>query len=447
MISKIKNIYQSINNPLVSKIVKNILWLFFDKLFRMGVGVIVIVLLARYLGPSNFGLYNYITSLVALFLALASLGLNAIVVKELVENNNKLETLTTSFYLRLFGGLISYILLVVTIFMLKPNDELSKYLVAILGLRLFFTSSDIIKYWFESQINSKYTVIVENSVFLLFSILKIILIYNKARFEIFVYLFTLESVFVFFGMLYVFKKTGKSFNNSKFDLVKAKSLLSQSWPLIISSFAWIVYTKTDQIMIGQFLGNSEVGYYAAASRLSEIASFLPTIITFSIVPSIIKLRTSNEDLYNRRFQQIYYIVTSLMVLLAIIVTSFASPIILIVYGKLYTSASSVLVVQFWIVVAIGLAIVSGKYLVNSGQQKITMKRHILGVMFNFPLNYVLIPIYGINGAAIASLISLAFSNYLFDYFSKSTRLIFIQKTKSLCFYWVLSVFLKDKNYE
>jgi O-antigen/teichoic acid export membrane protein len=446
LIRKIKNFKKYTKNPVLSKIIKNISWLLFDKLLRMGIGVIFVVLLARHLGPNEFGLYNYITSLVALFLALASLGLNAIVVKELVENNRDVKILKTSFYLRLVGGFISYILLICTVFILKPNDDLSKYLVVILGLRLFFTSSDIFKYWFESQINSKYTVIVENSVFLFFATLKIILIYYKVKFEIFIYLLALESVFIFFGMLYVFLKTGNSLDSLRFDLDKAKSLLSQSWPLVISSFAWVLYTKTDQIMIGQFIGNTEVGFYAAASRLSEIASFLPTIIVFSIVPSIIKLRTINEELYIKRFQQLYYIVTTLMVFLAILVTTLSTPIIRIIYGNLYSSAASVLVIQFWIVVAIGLAIVSGKYLVNSGQQKITMKRHIVGVLFNIPLNYFLIPIYGIDGAAVASLISLVFSNYVFDYFSKSTRLIFIQKTKSLCFYWLFSVF-KRKNYE
>jgi len=427
-----------------TKIIKNISWLFFDKILRMGVGVFVVILLARHLGPESFGLFNYLIALVSLFGAIAILGLNAIVVKELVEDNNKEKILGTSFVLRIVGTLASYILLIFTIYLLRPDDELSKYLTLVLGISLFFTSSDVIKYWFESQINSKYVVIAENSVFLLFAIVKLVLIYASFTIVAFVYVAVIESIFLFVAMFYIYYKQGNLVKKWHFDKAKAINLLSQSWPLIISSSAWIIYTKIDQIMIGQILGDAEVGYYSAASRLSEVANFLPAIITVSIVPALIGLRLTNSELYNQRFQQLYYIVVTLMVFVAIFVTLFSELIISILYGEMYLSSVSVLSIHFWIVIATAIAVVSGKYLVNAGLQRITMQRHIIGVFLNIPLNYIMIPTYGIEGAAVASLLSLLFANYLFDLFQKETRVIFVQKTKALCFYWIVDM-LKGKN--
>lgn len=441
MIEKITSLS---HNPIASKIVKNILWLFFDKILKMGVGVFVFVLMARHLGPENFGLFNYIVALVSLFGAIAVLGLNAIVVKELVEDSNKEKILGTTFVLRITGAVVSYFFLVLTIYLLRPNDDLSKYLIVIIGISLLFASSDVVKYWFESQINSKYAVIVENSVFLVFAVVKLFLIYNNASIEAYVYVAVVESVFLFFGLFYMYYKQGKLLNKWHFNKEKAKNLLSQSWPLIVSSAAWIIYTKIDQIMIGQMLSDEEVGYYSAASRLSEVANFLPAIITLSIVPALIKLRLKNDILYNYRFQQLYYLVVTLMVVVAIIATLFSELIITFLYGEIYLSSASVLSIHFWIVIITSLAIVSGKYLVNAGLQKITMQRHIIGVLLNIPLNYFMIPVYGINGSAIASLLSLFVANYVFDLLQKETRMIFIQKTKALCFYWLIDI-LKGKE--
>lgn len=432
----------NINSVDANKVINNIAWLFFDKILRMGVGVFVIVLLARYLGPEQFGLFNFTSALIALFGAFSALGLNAIVTRDLVVKENKEQILATAFGLRVFSSLIAYIALTVSIFILRSDDTLAKSLTLIMGLSLFFTTSDIIKYWFESQVTSKYTVIIENLAFLIFAAIKLVLIYLKAPLITFGFIVALQSLFVFIGLFYIYNRNSRALRRWAFDRAEAKYLLSESWPLIISSTAWIIYTKTDQIMIGQMLDDTQVGLYSAASQLSEIANFLPTIITFSIVPVILKLRNKNSQLYNKRFQQLYYVTITMMVGAAIIVSALSGFIIKIIYGEQYIASAQVLSIHFWIVVCTSLAVVSGRYLVNAGLQKLTMYRHVLGVTLNIPLNYLLIPKYGIEGAAIASLGSLFAANYVFDCLDKRTRVIFIHKTKALCFWWIYSPLIK-----
>ncbi len=426
----------NLKNPDLNKVIKNIAWLFFDKILRMGLGVFVVILLARYLGPEQFGLFNYTTALIALFGAFSALGLNAIVTRDLVVRTDKEKILATAFGLRLISSIAAYIALVIAVYFLRSDEVLAKNLTLVMGLTLFFSTSEIIKFWFESQVTSKYTVIIENSAFLIFAAVKIVLIYQKAPLITFTYIVSLEALTVFIGLFYIYFKNNKVFKEWNFSSKEAKYLLSESWPLIISSAAWIIYTKIDQIMIGQMLNDTQVGLYSAASRLSEVANFLPTIIAFSIIPIILKYKKSNLVLYNKRFQQLYYITVSLMIAIALIVTFSSSFIIHILYGNDYLASAKVLSIHFWIVVFSSLAIVSGRYLVNEGLQKLTMFRHLLGVMFNIPLNYIFIPKYGIEGAAMASLIALVIANYVFDLFDIRTRTVFINKTKALCFAWV-----------
>jgi len=430
---KIKQIKQ---NPTIQKILNNITWLFFDKILKLGIGVFVIAMLSRYLKPEQFGLLNYVTSIVSLFVALSALGLNAIVVRDLIEKPNKPETLGTSFFLKLGGAIVALIALIITIYILRPDDELSKYLVIILSFSLLFKTSDVIKFWYESKTKSKKIVIVENVVFISMAFVKFALIYYEAPLVGFIYVLLLESILVFVFLFLLYLKDENKLSEWRITFVRSKELLKDSWPLIISSTAWIIYSKTDQIMIGQILGNKEVGYYAAATQLSQISSFIPSVIAFSIIPSILKFKESNRLLYNNRFQFIYNFITAILFLLAIIVNFIAPELIEVLYGAEYLPATRILKIHFWIVIFIGLAVVSGRYLVNDNLQKITMKRHVLGVLINIPLNYLFIVKYGVVGAAWASLFTLITVNYFFDAFQTKTRLIFKQKTIAIFFVWI-----------
>src|SRR5690554_5844711 len=429
----------------INKVVlENIFWLLLDKFLRMGLGVFVVILMARYLGPEKFGLFNYIAALIALFGAFSALGLNAIVTRDLVTHENKGEILGTTFGLRLISSFIAYIALIVTVFFLRSDQKLAQMLALIMGMSLLFNSSDVIKFWFESQITSKYTVFIENGFFFVVAVIKLLFIYFEAPLIMFGYAILAEAIAVCFGLFWIYKRHGSG-QRWTFKLRKAKYLLSQSWPLIISSTAWIVYTKIDQVMIGQMLDDKQVGLYTAASKLSEIANFFPAMIAFSFIPAILKLKESNRLEYEKQFQKLYYLIITLTIVGAAAVTSISGFIISILYGEQYLGSETVLSIHFWIVVMVALATISGRYLVNDNLQRFTMKRHILGVCLNIPLNYIAIPKYGINGAAYASLLSLFIANYLFDVVDKQTRAVFMHKTKSLLLYWVYELLLLKIN--
>ncbi|MCR4321033.1 MAG: oligosaccharide flippase family protein, partial [Candidatus Brocadiaceae bacterium] len=145
--------YTSLQNILV-----NTGWLFADRILRMGVGLFVGVWVARYLGPEQFGLYSYALAFVSLFGAFATLGLDGIVVRDIVRDPAcKYETLGTAFVLKLIGGSLTFLLVIIAISLLRPHDRLTHWLVGITAVGMIFQAFDTIDFWFQSQVKSKYT--------------------------------------------------------------------------------------------------------------------------------------------------------------------------------------------------------------------------------------------------------------------------------------------------
>lgn len=250
------------HRPNLIKIVDNIGWLFFDKLLRMGVGLLVGVWIARYLGPEQFGLLSFATAFISLFGAIAALGLQRIVVRDIVRNPDcARETLGTAALMQLIGGLLSYLLILVAIAYLRPDDAIVRTIVAILGSMMLLRTSDISVFWFESQVQSKYTVWVQNSVFLVFAAIKVMLILQQAPLIAFVWASLVEAVVAAIILLGAMSQRGPSLAKLRVSAKRAKSLLKDSWPLIFSSIAVSIYAKIDQIMLGEMIGDKAVGIY------------------------------------------------------------------------------------------------------------------------------------------------------------------------------------------
>jgi O-antigen/teichoic acid export membrane protein len=283
------------HRPNLVKIVDNIGWLFLDRVLRIAMGLFVGIWVARYLGPEQFGLLNYATAFVAMFGSIATLGLNGIVVRDLVKDPQASPvTLGTAFILQLFGGIVAFATIVTTVIWLRPEDAMTRTVVAIIACTLIFKSSDVIKYWYESQVASRYSVIVENSVFLLIAAVKVAMIFAQAPLIAFVWAVLAETALVCLGLftMYVIRERGLSDWTLRLD--RAKSLLQDSWPLILSGIAVMIYMRVDQLMLKEMAGAEAVGIYSAALRISEAWYTVPTLVTASLFPSIIESKRHSE---------------------------------------------------------------------------------------------------------------------------------------------------------
>ena len=420
------------HRPNLLRIVDNIAWLLVDKLLRMGTGLLVVVWIARYLSSEQFGLLSFATAFVSLFGAIAGLGLQGIVVRDIVRDpSRKEEILGTAAALKLIGGLIAYSCVLLAIFWLRPNDQLAKTLVAILGSAMLFNSSEITVYWFESQVLSRYTVWVQNSCFLIFAAVKVGFIVNNAPLVAFAWTTLAESVTVALLLLVILNWHGLKIGTLKITISRAKTLLSDSWPLLLSSIAVIIYMKVDQIMLGQMAGDKAVGIYSAAVRISEVWYFIPMIITSSIFPSILKAKERSESDYNQHFQHLYDLMVGITISIALPMTFLSTPLVTILFGEDFFASGPVLAIHIWSSIFVFLGVASGQWFLAENRQDLSFQRTLLGLMVNITLNIILIPSFGAAGAAIATIISYALAGFVWDYLHKDTRPMFHMKLRSL----------------
>jgi O-antigen/teichoic acid export membrane protein len=282
MLAKLKN------NQDFMKYFRNTSWLFFANIFKMGVGFFVIILLTRYLGPENFGLLSYTQSFIAMFVALSSLGLEVILVRELTKSKEKADTiLGTAFVLKLTASIVA-IIIVVAINLLIEDREVA-FLSNVLAISLIFKSINLgFDTYFQANVISKFSVIANTIVYVVSTIIKLSLIYFEADLIYFVYVLVFDSIGIFMGYIYIYHMQNKSLFNFKYDSKMAIDFLKSGWPIMLVAMAVFFYTKIDQLMIKYLLDNESVGYYAAAIRVSELFYFIPSLITQSVFPKIVE---------------------------------------------------------------------------------------------------------------------------------------------------------------
>lgn len=404
------------------EIVDNISWLFIDKIIRMGVGLLIGVWMARHLGPEQFGLLNFVIALVGLFGAIASLGLQGVVVRDIVRSPDTSNiTLGTAAILHLAGGLVAFLFALGTIAYLRPYDVLSRTLVAILGVSLLFKISEIAVYWFESIVRSKYIVLVKNSVFLVFAGINAYLILNKAPLVAFVGAMLVEAALVAVILIIIMNRYGKRLASFKVSIERAKTLIKDSWPLLLSSVVLMIQARVDQIMLGEMVGDSEVGYYSAALRIVEAAAVTSTILYSSFMPIMVKTKINSEKLFNERLAAFYKLNTLTAILITTPLVVFSPLIIQLLYGESYMPAAAVMMAMAARLFFTHMGMARNIYIINDNLLLFSAATMTAGTVINIILNLMLIPLYQGVGAAIATLISFAVTVFVVDLIYVKTR--------------------------
>ena len=415
----------------------NTSWLMGYRVANMLVALFVGVYVARYLGPDQFGLLSYAGSFVGLFVALATLGLDGIMVRELVKAPEcRDELLGTAFWLKAGGAALMWFC-IATAIPFANNDVQANILIAIIAFAVIFQAFNVIDFNYQAEVNSKFVVYAHLVQLVISSITKLILVWISASLVWFACVFLLDAMVHSVGLTAMYlKNTGKIWY-WKWRWETAKQLIKDSWPLILSGMVISIYMKIDQVMINEMLGTEQVGYYAAAVRLSEAWYFVPMAITSSVFPAIINAKKQSEELYYKRLQRLYVLMVWLAVAIAVPTTFLATWVIKILYGEAFFPAAGVLSVHIWAGVFVFLGVASGKWYIAENYIKKNFYRTFLGMLVNVILNFVLIPQYGILGAAVATLLGQGAANLLYDFFDKQTYVSLRLKVNALIPFYYL----------
>ena len=419
---------------------KNASWMMAEQFLRIIAGLFVGVWVARYLGPEQFGLFSYVLAFTAIFSGIAKLGLDGIMVRELVNHPENRDTyLGTTFWLKICGAFI-VIGLMAAIVPFTSNDATTNLFIFIIAAGLIFQSFEVVEFYFQSQVLAKIVSICKVIQLALSSMIKIYLVLTEAELIWFVLVTAFDALSLAISLFIAYQLRKNSSFYKHFDLSIAKQLLKNSWPLIFSAIVVMIYMRIDQIMIKEMLGEYEVGIYSAAVRLSEAFYFIPMLITASLFPAILNAKNQSEELYKQRLQRLYTFMVWLAIAIALPMTFLSDRLILLLFGQAYQEAGPILMIHIWAAIFVFLGVSFDKYLLAENLTKIAFQRTFVGAVSNALLNLCLIPIYGAAGAAIATFLAQFIANIGYDPFDK--RLHQQLKMKMTAFFIPWKIFSK-----
>ena len=399
------SVLKKLNTFWKNRVVVNAKWMIAEQAVQMLVSFIIGMLTARYLGPSNYGVINYCYAYTAFFTAVASLGIEAIVVKELVEHPNRQgEIVGTSIVLRLLAGVLSMASIMLILYIADDGDRVILTVGLLQSMVLVFKAFEIIDFWFQSKLQSKYSSILKSISYIIVASYKVYILVFAKPVEWFAFSTSLDFLIIAILLSFAYFKHGGE--KISFDVDIAKILLSKGYHYIVSSLIVTIYAQMDRIMIKHMMTETDTGLYSAAIMICTYWVLIPNAIINSMRPIIMELKKDGKEKeYYEKFSQLYKILVWLGILVSFLISILSPFIMKIVYGESYILASTTLSIAIWYTTFSTLGVARGNWLVCEDKNQYAKWFVLFGAIVNLVLNFILIPKMGIDGAAIATLIT------------------------------------------
>ena len=418
------------------KVFANLFWAMTGKIVNMAGVLLVGILVARYLGPSQYGLMNYVISYVSLFTIISNFGLDNIEIRELSRTPERKDyILGTCFRIRMFFSTFALILVILSLILFKANTFTS-CMILLYSVTLYTGSFNIIRNYFTSIVKNEYVVKSEIARTIIGACIKVILLWIKAPLEYFIAATVFDTVLVASGYCFSFKKTVGKISELKYDKTIVPYYIKESFPLVLSGAAVIIYQRIDQVMIGNMIDNASVGYFATAGKFLDLVLFLPMVLTQTVTPLLVKAKERNKEEYDRKKQQFVNIVVWMAIILSVLVSFFAYWLIYFTYGDKYLPAVPVLQIMAFKTVGMALSSSSGQIIIMERIHKWAFIRNLIGCLICIVLNILLIPQFGIIGSAWVTIITVAFTGCLANVFIPPYYKIMRMQLYALFFGWI-----------
>lgn len=403
-----------------NKIVLNASWIIVCRIIQSALNFFVLVLSARYLGPSNYGLISYAASCVAFILPIASLGFPNVLVQEIINTPKKEgETLGTALGAGCLSSICCIFFTVALINIINKGETETIIVTGVYSISLLFQSLEMIQYWFQAKFYSKYTAVVSLISYIIVSIYKILLLIFKKNVLWFAFAYSIDYAIIAITLIIIFKR--KTGNKLSFSLNRAFTMFSKSKYYIFTGIMITVFTQSDKVMLKGMIGNSATGYYSAAVTCAGITGFVINAIIDSARPAIFESLKISREKFESNMANLYSVVIYFCLIQSVFTMIFAPIIIKIIYGKDYLASISVLMIVTWYVPFACLGTVRNIWILANDKQKYLLGINLFGGIFNIFLNFLLIPIIGVNGAAAASFLSQSSMNVVLGFIIKPIR--------------------------
>lgn len=405
---------------LKNKTVKNATWIIVCKIIQAGLSLVVTMLSSRVLGPAGYGLINYAMSIVTFLAPIMYLGFTSVLVQEIVQHPElEGETLGTAVAMSFFSSLVC-IGGVAAFVSIANKGETETLIVCLLySVLLIFQSVEIIVYWFQAKLLSKYSSLAILAAFIAVSLYQLWVLFTGKS----IYWFAISNALNYFLiasiLIIIYKKLGGQKLSFSFNMFRR--MFARSKYYIISDMMITIFAQTDRIMIKLMLGDSQTGYYSAAVTCATMTGFVFTAIIDSMRPTILEAKKDNTPGYELNLKRLYNIVIYLSLLQSLLITLLSGLIVRILYGSDYAAAVPALRIVAWYTTFSYIGSVRNIWILAEGKQKYLLFINMLGAVANVALNFLLIGKFGINGAAFASLITQIFTNVVIGFIFKDIR--------------------------
>ncbi len=399
---------------------KNAVWIISCKIVQSLLGLIVGMLSARYLGPSNYGLINYASSIVAFVLPVVQLGFRSTMVQEIIDNPDKEgEIIGTSLFFNCLSAIACIVGVCSFVYIVNPNEHDTFIVCVLYSISLLAQALEMIYYWFQAKMISQYTSLTGLAAYIIVTIYKIYLLITDKS----VYWFAISHAFDYFIVAFIL--IGLYFKLSeqkiKVSLKCFRKMFLKSKYFIFSSLMVTIFAQTDKIMLKMMLSEEAVGIYSAAVTCSGYTGFVFSAIIDSFRPAIFESKKYSQKLYENNLILCYSTVIYLSLIQSIACTFFAKTIISILYGIEYAASSEVLALVVWYTTFSYLGPIRNIWMLAENKQKYLWIINLSGAILNIVLNMLLIPIMGVIGAALASLATQIFTNFFTGFILKPIR--------------------------
>jgi len=404
----------------------NFSWLVFDKFARASLNFLLFIFLARYLGPTEFGILNYLLALVFLFTSISSLGINPVLTNTLIKNKRKTNNniISNSYILRFFSSLFGYLIFILFIIFLHGKNFYLNYSI-IIGLSIIVKSYEVLFSYFESKSLSKYIVISQTiSLVIVFSLI-VFFLYLELDIKYIYYCFLVDSliILVLINIFFFIKERNFLF---RLDFKKIYKIICKSFPVLLSIVSVVIYMRIDQVMINLLLSESDVGIYSVSVRIVEMFHFIPKIIMVSYLPILLISKNYNFELI--KINSLLFKLSILVIFFIIILSKYITSIL---FGEIYIESVLTTILLSLSLIFVFIGVVNEHWYISKNLQKYYALNVFIGAITNIILNYFLIPSFGISGAAYSTILTYLFIIFLFDIFNKKTRVLLKMKYKSI----------------
>ncbi|HMD61356.1 MAG TPA: flippase, partial [Opitutaceae bacterium] len=383
-----------------------------------------------------FGLLSYALALVAIFAALTPLGMDALVVREIIrEPRHGGRWVGTIIGFRAAAAVAASLLALTMAIGLRPGDPRAWAMVAILSVGTLFQALESGELWFQAHTQMRRLVVPRLLLFSVMNIFKVVAVLRGAGVVWFSLLTAMEQVVSGSLTWLIVRRSLGPGNRLAFKSALGWQVMRQCWPLALSALSVILYMKLSQLVLSGLMGDAALGIYAAAIRIPEAATFLPMVLASSLLPSLLRSRAEGPRIYELALQRFFRINSLLALSICLPVSLMAPWIIRILYGPAYGEAGPVLAVYVWSLLFLFLGVARGQHLLNELLTHLPLWFSGFGLAVNLLGCLLLIPRFGAMGAAVATVLSQFASAFLSSFVHPKTRTVGRQQWLAILTPW------------